>query len=156
MEKIKKMFKSAQSRYGTYSTMLIVVVIAIVIVANMVVGKLPERFRNIDLSSNRLYEITDQSRELLKNLDKEIQIHVLADKASADERIVTFIEKYASLSSKISLEWTDPVLHPTVLDKYEAEENTVVIVCPETERQAQVLFTDIITYDEMSYYYYGS
>ena len=68
--KIKNMFGSAQSRYGTYSTLLVVVVIAIVVVVNMVAGQLPEHWKNIDLSSNNLYEITAQSKDLLRNLDK--------------------------------------------------------------------------------------
>ncbi|MBQ8804098.1 MAG: GldG family protein [Tyzzerella sp.] len=156
MKKIKEMFGSAQSRYGTYSTLLTVIAIVVVIMINMVAGEFPESWKNIDLSSNDLYEITDQSKELLNGLDKEVKLHVLAEKSSTDERIQIFIEKYAGLSKKISVEWTDPVLHPTVLEEYNADSNTIVVECLETEKQTQILFDDIIAYDEMSYYYYGS
>lgn len=156
MKKIKEMFRSAQSRYGTYSTLLIVLVIGIVLVANMIAGQLPEKWKNIDVSEQHLYEITDQSRKLLKSLDKKVELHILADKSAADERIKTFVDKYAGLSSKVSVEWIDPVLHPTALKEYEAEENTIVVTCPDTEKTTQIAFTDMITYDEMSYYYYGT
>lgn len=156
MKKWKEMFRSSQSRYGTYSTLLVVIVVAIVIVANMIAGRLPEKWKNIDLSENHLYEITDQSRNLLKSLDKKVSLHILADKSSADERIKTFVDKYAGLSSKISVEWIDPVLHPSALKEYDASENTIVVECPDTEKTTQIAFTDIITYDETSYYYYGT
>ena len=156
MKKIKDMFRSAQSRYGTYSTLLIVVAIVIVIMINMVASQFPESWKNIDLSSNNLYEITDQSRELLKGLDKEVTIQVLAEKSSTDERIQIFLDKYAGLSSKVKLKWTDPVLHPTVLDEYDASSDTIVVVCEETEKQQVISFDDIIVYDQTYYYYYGS
>ena len=72
MKKIKQILGSPQARYGTYSTLLVVVAIAIVIMINMVAGQFPESWKNIDLSSNNLYEITDQIKALLKILDKEV------------------------------------------------------------------------------------
>ena len=86
MKKIKEMFQSPQSRYGTYSMVITAVVIAIVIVINMIAGQLPDSMKSVDLSGNSLYEITKTSKKLLKNLDKEVQIHVLAEKSSTDER----------------------------------------------------------------------
>lgn len=156
MKKIKEMFGSAQSRYGTYSTLLIVVVLAIVIMVNMVAGQFPESWKNIDLSSNNLYEITDQSKALLKSLDKEVEIHILAEKDTTDERIKIFVEKYAGLSKKVSVKWTDPVLHPTVLTENNADSNTIVVSCEDTGKSMKVALADIITYDEASYYNYGS
>ena len=51
---------------------------------------------------------------------------VLANKEEADERIVTFLSKYSALSSKISVEWIDPVLHPSALTENDASENSIV------------------------------
>lgn len=149
------MFKSPQSRYGTYSIIMTAVVIAIVILVNMIAGQLPDRVKNIDLSGNALYEITKTSKELLKDLDKEVQFHVLAEKSSVDERIQTFVETYAALSKKIKVDWVDPVLHPASVTQYEAQENSIVVECPDTNRKTVIPFTDIIVYDEMSYYTTG-
>lgn len=156
MKKIKEMFQSAQSRYGSYSTLLTVIVIAIVIVVNMVAGQFPDSWKNIDLSENNLYEITDQSKALLKSLDKEVEIHVLAEKDSADERIKIFLEKYTGLSKKVSVKWTDPVLHPAVLSENSAEANDVIVSCADTGKSTTISLDDMITYNEMYYYYYGS
>ena len=70
MEKIKKMFSSKSSRNGTYSVGLAVIVIAIAIVINLVAGQLPEKVRNIDISSNNLYDISSVSTKMLKKLDR--------------------------------------------------------------------------------------
>lgn len=156
MKKIKEMFGSPRARYGTYSTLLVVIMIAIVIMVNMVAGQFPESWKNIDLSSNNLYEITDQSKALLKSLDKEVEIHILAEKDTTDERIKIFVEKYAGLSKKVSVKWTDPVLHPTVLTANNAESNTIIVSCEETGKNMKISLGDIITYDQAAYYQYGS
>ena len=139
-----------------YSVGLTAVVVAIVVVVNLIFGQLPEKYRNIDVSSSKIYEITDTSRDFLKDLDTEVKFTVLAVKEEADERIRTFLSKYASLSKNISVEWIDPVLHPSALTEYETQADTLVVACKDTDRQRVVPFGDIITYDQMSYYTTGS
>lgn len=156
MKKIKEMFKTARSRYGTYSTLFTALAIIIVIVLNLVANKMPESWKNIDLSRQNLYEITDQSKELLKGLDKKVEIHVFADKDATDERIQIFVEKYAGLSSKVSLKWTNPTTNPTALADYNVSENTILVSCEESGKRIQIALTDIILFDEYSYYYYGT
>lgn len=153
---IKKILGTPQARYGTYSTLLVAVAVAIVIMINMVAGQFPDSWKNIDLSGNNLYEITDQSKALLKSLDKKVELHILAEKDATDDRIKIFVEKYAGLSKKVSVKWTDPVLHPTVLVANNAESNTIIVSCEETGKSTKIAMTDMITYDEMSYYYYGT
>lgn len=154
--KIKKIFGSIESRNGSYSVGITALVLVIIIVVNLIVGQLPESIRNIDISSNNIYEITDTSREMLGELDKEVQFTVLAAKGDADERIKTFISKYTALSSKISVEWIDPVLHPSALTEHEASSNSIVISCEETGKKTTVSFDSIIVMDTSSYYYTGS
>lgn len=156
LEKMKTLFKTAGTRHGAYSVGMTAVVVAIVVVLNLIIGQLPEKYRNIDVSSTKIYEITDTSRELLKKLDKEVKMTVLAVKGDADERIRTFISKYSGLSGHISVEWIDPVLHPSALTEYEASENTIVVSCEDTGKSTTVAFTDIIVSDMYSYFYTGN
>lgn len=154
--KLKETFSSVSSRYGSYSLGAIALVVAIVIVANLIVGQLPETMRSVDLSDNKIYEITDASRELVEGLDLPVTITVLAEKSQVDKRIRNFVEKYAGLSSMISLEWIDPVQHPSALTKYDAQADSLVVSCEKKGRQRVVSFGEIITYDQMSYYTTGS
>lgn len=155
MEKIKRMFKSVSSRHGSYSVGLVVIVIAIAVVVNLVAGQLPEGVKNIDISDNRLYEISDVSKDMLKGLDKKVKLTVIAELDSVDTRIETFVKKYAALSKKVEVEWVDSVLHPSVLQEYETEGNVIVVSCDDTDKTMNVNFSDIIQYDQYSYYTTG-
>lgn len=156
MEKIKKLFQSAGTKNGAYSVGITAIVIAIVVVVNLIFGQMPEKYRNVDVSSTKIYEITDTSKELLGDLKQEVKFTILAVKDDTDERIRTFISKYAALSKNITVEWIDPVLHPSALTEYEAEENSMIVSCEETGKQTTVSFSDIIVSDMASYYYTGS
>lgn len=155
MEKIRKMFASKSSRNGTYSVGLAVIVIAIAIVINLVAGQLPENLRNIDISDNNLYEISDVSEKMLDKLDKKVTLTVIAEQDSVDTRIKTFIKKYAALSKKVTVDWIDSVLHPSVLKEYDTEGDAIVVSCEETQKTMTIPFSDIIQYDEYNYYTTG-
>ena len=76
---IKERFRTAGTRHGAYSVGLTVLVIAVVIILNLIVGQFPEAFRSIDVSSTGIYDISDTSVELLEGLDREIDMKVLAN-----------------------------------------------------------------------------
>lgn len=155
MEKIKKLFASTVSKNGSYSVGMIAIAICIVIVVNMIVGQLPESVRSIDISDNRIYEISDVSKEILADLEQEITFTVYAEKSSADDMIKTFVEKYTDLSKKITVEWVDPVLHPGELEEKGVSEETILIECAETGKSTTVSFSDILVIDEYTYYMTG-
>ena len=112
--KIKGMFHTSGTKHGSYSVGLTVLVIAIVIVFNLVIGQIPEAYRNLDMSSTKIYEISDTTKDLLSGLNDKVDMKVLAVKKDTDDRIKTFISKYAALSDKINIEWIDPVVPPLV------------------------------------------
>ena len=151
MDKIKKLFQSNDSKRGSYTLAMTSIVIAIVIVFNMIVNLIPENKRQFDISSTNIYEISSKSKKIINKVDHDVTFYVLAEKSSTDKRIKTFINKYASLSDKIHIKWIDPVLHPSALTKYGAEENNIVISCKKTNRTTTVSFDDILVSSD-SYY----
>ena len=81
---------------------------------------------------------------------------VLAVKDETDDRITTFISKYAALSDKIKVEWIDPVLHPSALTEYNTSQNTIYVSCEATGKSTTISFDKILVSDSSSYYYSGS
>lgn len=154
--KIKGMFHTSGTKHGSYSVGLTVLVIAIVIVFNLVIGQIPEAYRNLDMSSTKIYEISDTTKDLLGGLNDKVDMKVLAVKKDTDDRIKTFISKYAALSDKINVEWIDPVLHPSALTEYNASENTIVVSCEATGKTTTISFDKILVMDMSSYYYSGN
>lgn len=151
MKKIKKLFQTNDSRRGSLSLTMTAAVIGIVILFNLIVGLIPQKARQIDISDTNIYEISSKSQKLAKNLKDNVTLYVLAEKDQTDDRIRTFLNKYASMSGKIKVEWIDPVLHPSALTKYNVEENTIVVSSKKTNRTTSVSFDDILV-SSASYY----
>lgn len=156
MNKIKKLFSNSQFKNGNYSALLIVVVIAIVVVVNMLVRQLPGSMTNLDMSDTLIYSIGDTTKEMLSNMQKDVTVKVIAENGSVDSRIETFLQNYADSSNHVTVEYIDPVLHPSVLTEYDVSEYSIVVECAETGRTKTIGFGDIIIYDQYSYYQTGT
>ena len=152
----KPNLKNRTSRRGAYSAAASAIAIAVVILINTLAGQLPAGFAQIDLTGNSLYDISDTSRDYLAAMEEDVSILVLADKATVDTRIVRFMETYAALSDRLTLTFTDPVIYPSLLTAYGVESGTVVVECAATGRTETFSLNDIIGYDMMAYYYYGT
>lgn len=58
MEKLKNLFRTKNTKKGSYSIAVTAVVIAIIFVLNLFVRQLPENIRQIDISDTSIYEIS--------------------------------------------------------------------------------------------------
>ena len=155
-EAIRASFGTVTFRHGTYSVAAVVLVIIIAIIVNMIAGQLPESVKEADISSNSVYEISDRSREIIGALEDDVKITVIAEEDSLDDMLKTFLQKYTDLSDHLSMEIVDPVLHPSVLEEYETESDTIIVECEDRELSQTVNISDILVQDAYSYYYYGT
>lgn len=142
-------------KHGGYSAVLSVIVVAAVIIINMIAGQMPEHLKSIDVSGTDLYEISDTTKEVLAGLTQDITIHVVSDPAQVDDRINTMVSRYQQLSDHIKIEEIDTVLHPSWIASNDAQDQSLYISCEATGKHVTVPFTDMIQFDQMSYYYYG-
>jgi ABC-2 type transport system permease protein len=124
----------AGSKRGMYTAAVSALVFALIIVFNLIVGGLPSGMLEFDISEQKAYSVSEQSVDYLKTLDKDISIVLLAQDKTVDERLIKFLNNYARLSSRITLKIVDPVLDPTALTTYSAEENSVVVSCAATNK----------------------
>ena len=75
---ILQSFKSKKFKYGGYATVMTAIVIAAVIVVNLLAGLIPLR---LDLTRNKLYTLSEQTYDVLKNLDEDVTIYLLVNQA---------------------------------------------------------------------------
>lgn len=155
-ETLKETSRRHSSRSGAFSAGLTALAVAAVILFNLLIGQLPDTATQFDLTSSGIYNISAVTTEYLDTVTDDVAVHVLANRDTVDSRIVRFLEKYADLSDHLSLEYVDPAVYPSVLTKYGADANTIVVTCAATGRQETVDIGAIIGYDEMAYYYYGT
>ena len=78
-QKKPKNFKKL--KFGSMSIAVVVLVIAIVIVLNLMCGLLMKRYPiKLDLTPDNRYELTDESIDAVKAIDKDIEITVMTTK----------------------------------------------------------------------------
>ena len=152
----KSLFTGLKWQGGLFAAVSILAAIAIVIVVNLAVGLIPTSATQKDLSSEKLYTVSDTSRDLLNGLDANVEIAVLAPTDGVDQRISTYLELYCSLSDKLTLKNVDTTLYPSALSEYGVDSSNVVVVRnTDTGKQQAIAFSDILVPDMYSYYYYG-
>lgn len=140
---------------GGYTAILSVIVIAAIVVLNMIVGRLPEKVRQWDMSSSQIYTLGTTTKDLVKGLDKDVTIYVVGDPSIVDKRITSFVKRYEDLSKHIKVETVDSILHPNQVNQLKAENNSLLVSCEATNKTESIPFSSIIKTDEASYYYYG-
>ncbi|MEL4107061.1 Gldg family protein [Oscillospiraceae bacterium WX1] len=133
--------KTAGTKRGMMTAAISAVAVAVAVVFNLVLGSLPSRTLQYDISGKDLYTVSGDTVSYLKGLDKDISIVVLAKEAQLDEHLTKFLKNYAAQSQHLSLKIIDPVLDPTALTTYGAEQNTVVVTCSDTGR-SKTLYID--------------
>lgn len=124
-------FKGSRFRNGSFSAAMIVIAIALVIVVNLVVSKLPAKYTEVDVSGNNLYSIGKESKKLLHNMDQDVTIYYLlsASAESTYAELTKLLENYKEESGgKIKIVKKDPELYPNFGTKYNATQNTALIV----------------------------
>ncbi len=151
MEEKKPDRKAPRSKQGLYRGMILAAAVAIVLILNLFLAQLPASLTQYDMSESRLYTVTDQSVKLLGALDTPVEIVVVAQEGSVDERIEKFLTAYAALSGNLTVRHEDPVRYPSVLDTYKTQENTVVVSCAKTGNQQIINLSDMITYNDLLY-----
>ena len=152
---ILKSFGTKNVRFGSYSTALIAIVIAIAVAVNLVVGQIPKKFTQFDLSPGKLYTIGEKTEKLLKSLDEDVTLTVLAEESSADETLDKLLRRYEDGSKHISVKYVDPAVSIGAAQTYsQATQNSVVVSCK--TKEIVVDYSSIYVSDYSSYYTTGS
>ena len=101
-------------RHGSYSIGVMAIVIAIVVVLNLVIQELPRASEKLISAVSRLYTIGDQTKELLDDLDKDVDLYYIAQDGTESTDIQRLLERYKERSEHIKVEQKDPAVYPTL------------------------------------------
>ncbi|MDR1674618.1 MAG: GldG family protein [Oscillospiraceae bacterium] len=141
MDVDKKEVKNTRKlKYGWGAAAITVLFVAAVVLLNITVSLITKNFPlKADLTSNKMYEISQETRDYLNNLNTDVEIAVMADETSFkavpnNKSVAEVLEKYAVLTGHIKLKYLNPNSNPTEYDRYNSlytggviEENMVVI-----------------------------
>ncbi|MBQ7322295.1 MAG: GldG family protein [Clostridia bacterium] len=133
---------------GTYTVVISLVILALLIVVNLLVSALPSKFTTYDTSVNKMYSISEASEKAARKVREDVTIYVICDPSQGeDTQMNTFLTRYADLSSHITVKVIDPVSQPTFTQKYTANTLTNYSVIVESAKRFRV-----IDYAEMAFY----
>ena len=129
---------------GSYSMAMAAIFIVIVVVINMIVGVIPSKYSQLDVSSSKLYTIGDETKKVLKALDKDVTIYQIAQSGSEDDTISNLLKRYEDESKHIKVEVKDPVVNPKFASEYTTDDlaaNSLIVVCGDRNK--------VISYNDM-------
>ena len=163
-KEVKNIFKNRKFKRGSIASCITVIVIAIFVMINVLCSALGDRFPlSWDLTDNKVFSLTDQSKNFINNLDKDIEIILLNDeKAFAEsneyfKQADTVLKQYEKLSSKIKVDYIDVVKNPSYLQNNYPNENlntnSIIVKCLNNNKYKVISINDIF---DISYNYYGN
>lgn len=127
---IIKFFSKRSSQLGTNTGILVLGVIAILIVVNYLGFQHHKRF---DLTSEKLYTLSDQTRKIVGGLKQDVDIYHF-DK-TPDTNLDDVMTEYKNLSPHFHFHNVDPVEKPDVAKQYGATRMGDVVVASGTRKQ---------------------
>ena len=156
--RVRKMF-GRRFFAGSYSAFAAAVVIAIAVVVNLMAGALPADKTEIDLTSQAIFTLSDQTKRIVSGIDQDVTLYLLAQSGNEDDTVTRLLDRYASLSDKIKVTYVDPNEKPTFIDNYDLGNtplyaNSVLVECG--SRTKLVGYDEImVTSYSMDYYSYN-
>jgi hypothetical protein len=118
--------KSRKFKYGNLATIFTLIFIIAVILINIFIGYMTDRFvLEIDMTKERLFEISEDTKEVISDLDEQITITVLAEETTYRDstellgNIYETLQRYETLGGgKIAVRYINPNLNPKVVEEY--------------------------------------
>src|SRR5688572_8847784 len=116
-------FGGRQARYGTLAGVSVLVVLGILIAVNYIGARQNKRW---DLTVNKAFSLSDQSRSVLAGLDSPLQVMVFAQEPEFP-RYRDKLKEYEYLSDRITAEYVDPDKKPTVARQHEVQQYGTIV-----------------------------
>ncbi len=102
--------KARQTRYTAYAAVYILIVIAVLGVANF----LAQRHNySVDSTSNKRFSLSDQTVKIVKGLKSDVKVRYF-DRTGSFATARDLLDRYDNLSTKLSVEYVDPEKKPQV------------------------------------------
>lgn len=151
-------FKTRSFRAGGYSIAATAILLVMVIIINLLVGALPSKFTKFDITDNKLYSISEQTRSVVKSIDKEITVYWIITEGSEDNYLKSLLDLVQEQSDLIKVVKKDTNVYPNFATAYTMDTvypNSLVVECGEKYRYLNYA-GDIYTQDYADYYTTGT
>ena len=133
---------------GTKTTILVLLIIAVFIAINL--GMQALDLTPLDFTQEQLYTLTDESKERVKDIDKDVNIYFIG--YSDEDSTVDLAKQYGKANERINVEAIEDVsTRPDLSQKYGIESGTEGIIVECGEKSKVLTSSDLVTYDTSTY-----
>lgn len=114
------------TKLGLNAVVITAVTIAAVILLNAILTVISSKVpMKIDLTREKVYELSANTKEVMKKLDKEIDVYALYPANTGSNEYITYAEeyldKYSALNKNFKVTFIDPEKNPGFAKKYEEQ-----------------------------------
>lgn len=120
---VAHVFRGRQARYGTLATVSVIVVLGILIAVNYIGARENKRW---DLTANKAFSLSDQTRNILAKLDAPLQITAFAQDADFP-RYQDKLKEYEYVSKQVKVEYLDPDKKPTIAKQNQVQQYGTIV-----------------------------
>ena len=118
--------KNKNLKYRLNSWVVTAVVIIAVILVNAIISSLSAKLPlKLDLTAAKQYDLTDQTKEVMKQLSIPVKLSVLGTEETISPITKEYIDKYKNMSPNMQVEYIDVYKNQSVLYSYQAKGETL-------------------------------
>lgn len=131
IQKRRYAFAGKGIKMGAYSIFNILVAIALTILVNVGLNYVPEQYTSFDVTVNKIFTLTEDTIQYVKNLSRDVTIYVLADDNSKDGDVDLMLKNLQGHSEHIRVEYVSPIANPMFYYNYTSAqplENSLIVV----------------------------
>lgn len=148
MKKIIEIIKKKWLKDTFLTILLIAIIFAIYFGINYGVEKL--NVEDIDLTTDKIYSISEQTKTKLANLDKDVTIELI--NLSDYVYLLDFTNKYTQLNSHITIERIDDLTsRADIMNEYSLESTDSLLIIKSGDKERLLSTYDLYTYDYTTY-----
>jgi gliding motility-associatede transport system auxiliary component len=116
--------KARQTKYGAYAVVYVLVVLAILVVANLLANRYN---KTVDATSNKRYSLSEQTAKIVKGLNQPATVTYYGQSTRFRE-VKDQLDPYADLSTRVHVEYVDAVKKPQLAAAAGVKSEGAVIV----------------------------
>lgn len=156
----KAFLRSRKARHGSVAVAIVIAAVALVVMLNIVIGLLVDRFPNLkmDMTGSNAYALSEETEDFMSHLKKDVTMYILStesDFAANGEYFVqakNLLEKMESVSDgRFTVKYVDVTANPSFTNNYKNidwSSNKTMAVMESGEQYQGVKTDDCFSYNQ--------
>ncbi len=126
-KELKTFFTARSTRYGLNSLVMVLLVLAMVVLANWLINRHPYRY---DTTKNQQFSLSPMTKNALKNLKQTVKITAFFTEGQEEglrTRMKDLLDNYQIETKKLEIKMLDPLKNQQLLQQYNVDTNGTTV-----------------------------